>query len=165
MKERGETAIILDNIRSVHNVGSIFRTADCAGVSEIYLCGATPTPVDRFGRQRKDFQKVSLGAEKSVRWQYKKNIADAAGELKARGFFIVSVEQSEDSESFKNFQPKNKTVFIFGHEVNGVSKEALALSDSVVEIPMKGKKESLNVSVCAGIVLFLAGLSSRSNNL
>jgi len=149
-----EIAVLLHNIRSTHNVGSIFRTADGAGVSLMYLSGYTPMPLDRFGRVQKDIAKVALGAEKFIPWEYFKTPAKLIARLKKDGWTIVGVEQDKRSLDYKKFKPKNKTLFIFGNEVEGISKSLLAKCDVVVEIPMSGKKESLNVSVAAGIILF-----------
>lgn len=151
-----ETTLILDNIRSVHNVGSIFRTADAAGAGKIFLCGTTPTPVDRFGRARNDFAKTALGAQKLVKWEYFKDTADAVRLLKDEGFQIISVEQASGSIDYKNLEEGSdlKRAFVFGSETEGVSEEVLRFSDMTVEIPMKGEKESLNVSVTVGIILF-----------
>jgi tRNA G18 (ribose-2'-O)-methylase SpoU len=150
------SALILHNIRSVHNVGSIFRTADAAGISKIILSGYTPGPVDRFGLPRKDFVKVSLGAEKTIPWEQTKTLSAAVSQLKKGGFYIAAVEQDKSSTSLFNFKsPKDKSVaLVLGNEVRGISKQGLALCDEVVEIPMRGKKESLNVSVAAGIAMF-----------
>lgn len=146
--------LILENVRSVYNTASIFRTADAAGVSEIYLCGTTPAPTDRFGRERGDFMKVSLGAEKTLSWSKKENAEDVVKSLRNKGFKIVSVEQNKNSENYKQFQESEDVVYVFGNEVRGVSPEVLSLSDEVIEIPMKGHKESLNVSVAVGVILF-----------
>lgn len=151
--------LILHNIRSVHNVGSIFRTADAAGVERIILSGYCPTPIDRFGRERIDFTKVSLGAEKSVPWQYVKMLAPTLARLKKEGHFLAAIEQDQRSSNLLTFSlPKNtsldKTVLILGNEVRGISKPLLNKCDVILEIPMHGKKESLNVSVTAGIALF-----------
>ncbi len=146
--------IVLPNLRSVYNVGAIFRTAEALGVSKIYLSGTTPTPIDRFGKSRKDFAKSALGAENSVTWEYVKNLAGLIKKLRTQGFEIATVEQSKNSIDYKKFKPKKKVVVIFGNEVKGISKTTLNQSDVVVEIPMRGKKESLNVSVAAGIVFF-----------
>ena len=146
--------IILPDLRSVYNVGAIFRTADCVGTEKIFLSGTTPTPVDRFGKERKDFAKAALGAEKSVSWEYIKNILVALKKLKAEGFEIIAVEQAKNSIDYKKVVPKNKCVVIFGNEVKGLQKSILKYADVVAEIPMRGKKESLNVSVSAGIALF-----------
>ena len=149
-----QTVIVLDNIRSVHNVGSIFRTADAAGVRMIYLCGFTPQPIDRFGRARADFAKVSLGAEKTVKWKHFENITDVLKKLKEKDFTIIAIEQAENSVDYKKVKVSEKTAFVFGNEPSGISKEVLDKCDVVVEISMKGEKESLNVSVSAGIALF-----------
>ncbi len=148
--------LVLHNIRSVHNVGSIFRTADAAGVSKIFLSGYTPLPVDRFGLPRKDFAKVSLGAEHTIPWEQTKTFAQAIKKLKKENCFVVAVEQDKKSVSvFQYKAPANRPVaLVLGNEVRGLSKSALKLCDAIVEIPMHGKKESLNVSVAAGIALF-----------
>lgn len=146
--------LILDNIRSVENVGSIFRTADAFGVEKIYLCGLTPSPVDRFGRNRKDLHKTALGAENFVDWEYDENIENLVNKLKG-SFEIISVEQNGKSVKYKDFkqQKEKPIVLIFGSETEGVNKNVLKISDKIIEIPMKGKKESLNVSVTVGIIL------------
>ena len=146
--------LLIHNIRSVYNVGAIFRTADAIGVSKIYLSGYTPTPIDRFGNPRKDFAKCALGAEKTVSWGYVKSPNKIIEKLRAEKFEIIAVEQSEKSADYKKVKPKKKCLIIFGNEVSGISKSILEKADIVAEIPMRGKKESLNVSVSAGIVLF-----------
>ena len=156
--------IILDNIRSAHNVGSIFRSSDGAGVERIYLIGPTPTPIDRFGRVQPEIVKTSLGANDSIPWEH---IGEVGGEsvqealeliscLKGDGFTVVAVEQASHSVSLYDFEVPEKVVYIMGAEVEGVHQELIDVADVVVEIPMKGMKESLNVSVTAGIVLFKA---------
>ncbi len=149
-----EVVVILHNVRSVYNVGSVFRTSDAIGVSKIYLTGYTPTPLDRFARERKDVAKSALGAQKSVEWEHFKNVSCVFKKLKKKEFEIVAVEQSKKSIDYKEYKPKRKMVFIFGNEVRGVSKQLLSKCDKIIEIPMKGKKESLNVSVSAGVILF-----------
>lgn len=149
-----ELCVILHNIRSVYNVGSIFRTSDAVGVSKIYLTGITPTPVDRLGKQRKDFIKVSLGAEKAVAWEYARSVAALIKKLKKRGFFVVALEQARGSISLFKFKPKFPLVLVVGNEVRGIPPRVLKLCDKIVEIPMRGKKESLNVSVAFGIAVF-----------
>lgn len=149
-----DTRIILHDIRSVQNVGSIFRTADAAGVSNIYLTGYTPAPVDRFGRMRKDFVSVSLGAEKSVAWEQCADPSLVTDRLKKEGFFIVAVEQSEHSTDYKEITLPEKSAIIFGNETGGIPDALLREADSIAEIPMHGTKESLNVSVSLGIALF-----------
>jgi len=146
--------IVLPDLRSVYNVGAIFRTADAIGVSKIFLSGTTPAPIDRFGRSRKDFAKSALGSEKSVAWEYAKNISAVLKKLKAEKFQIIAIEQAKNSIDYKKVAPKDKCVVIFGNEVCGLSKSVLKYADVIAEIPMRGKKESLNVSVSAGIVLF-----------
>ena len=148
------TVVVLDNIRSVHNVGSLFRTCEGAGVSKIYLCGVTPAPKDRFGRDRTDLAKVALGTEDIVSWEEVSDTATAISKLKQEGFVVVAVEQDARSKNFKTFVAKEKTAFVFGEETKGLSKELLDMCDEIVEIPMMGEKESLNVSVSAGIILF-----------
>jgi tRNA G18 (ribose-2'-O)-methylase SpoU len=149
-----EVAILLHNIRSAHNVGSIFRTADAAGVGTLYLSGYTPTPLDRFGRPHKEIAKTALGGEVSVGWKYYKSPASMITSLKKKGWNIVAVEQDARSVDYRSYRIVAPTLFILGNEVRGVSKSLLKRCDSILEIPMKGKKESLNVSVAAGIVLF-----------
>ncbi len=155
MKENEkEVVVVLDNVRSVHNVGAIFRTSDALGISKIFLCGITPSPVDRFGRERSDLHKSALGAENSVKWEYVSSALDCVLHLKSLGYSVVCIEQDKNSIDYKNVIPKNKTVFVFGNEVTGVSKEILLTADEIAEINMSGKKESLNVSVTFGIVMF-----------
>ena len=151
-----KTALVVHNIRSVHNVGSMFRTADGAGISRIILSGYTPTPLDRFNLPRKDFAKVSLGAEHSIPWQHTKTFAGAVALLKKENYFIAAIEQDTHSTPLFDFvPPKNQPLaLVLGNEVRGVSKQSLTLCDAILEIPMKGKKESLNVSVSAGIAMF-----------
>lgn len=149
---------ILHNIRSVHNVGSIFRTAYGAGVEKIYLCGITPAPYDKFGRIRSDFVKVSLGAEKRVAWECRNSTARLIGELRAKGFIIFAVEQSKNSVLYKTIRLSKsdlkRTAVVFGNEVKGISPAILKHADKILEIPMRGRKESLNVSVAFGIIAY-----------
>lgn len=146
--------VILHNIRSAYNVGSIFRTADAAGVTKIYLVGHTPTPIDRFGRKRKDITKVALGAEDTVLWEQVQDIHALIADLKGEKVRVIAVEQSELAQDYRTLSLSRDTAFIFGNEVNGIPPETLTEVDGVVEIPMQGRKESLNVSVTAGIILF-----------
>ena len=146
--------IILHNIRSSHNVGSIFRTADGAGVSKIYLTGYTPSPIDRFGREHKEIQKTSLGATQTVPYEVKEDIFSILGKLKKEGRQVVAVEQTRKSSDYRKFETKKDVVFVFGNEITGVEKEVLEKIDTHIEIPMLGEKESLNISVCAGVILF-----------
>ena len=149
-----EIAVLLHNVRSAHNVGSIFRTADAAGVSKIYLTGHTCAPLDRFGRIRKEIAKTALGAEKYVSWEHHASPTRLISRLKKEGWDIVGIEQDAHARDYRVFKIKNRTVFVFGNEVRGLSKDLRKKCDALVEIPMHGKKESLNVSVVAGIVLF-----------
>jgi 23S rRNA (guanosine2251-2'-O)-methyltransferase len=146
--------LILHDIRSAYNVGSIFRTADGAGVSKIYLTGYTPEPKDKFGRWRNDISKVALGAEKNIPWGKYTNIEILIEDLKKEGLKVIAVEQDSRSKDFNKFKKSESTVFILGNETEGISKDILKQADEILEIRMKGKKESLNVSVVAGIVLF-----------
>lgn len=140
--------VICDNIRSLYNVGSIFRTGDALGVSEIWLCGITGTP------KQKGLQKVALGAENSVPWEYCSNAWRVAEKLKKQGFQIVALELTNRSLDVKMFKPKRKVALIVGNEVSGVSSALLKRSDAIIHIPMKGMKESLNVSVAFGIAAY-----------
>lgn len=151
-----KVVVVLDNLRSVYNVGSIFRTANALGIERIYLCGTTPTPHDKFGIERKDFAKVALGAEKGVAWEYIESSIDCIKKLKREGYYIISFEQAENSVDYKevNINGKEKVVFVFGAEVIGVTKEVLAESDVIAEIPMLGTKESLNVTIAFGVAMY-----------
>lgn len=146
--------LLLHDIRSTYNVGSIFRTADAAGITKIYLSGFTPTPEDRFGRPRKDIAKTALGAEKNISWE---QIADSKKlilKLKKENFLIIALEQDKNSVDYKKIRIKKPTLVILGNEPSGISKSILKMADLIAEIPMKGNKESLNVSVAAGIFFF-----------
>ncbi len=149
-----EIYLILHNIRSQYNVGSIFRTADAAGVKKIFLTGYTPAPLDKFGRQRKEVGKTALGAEKTVAWEARRNIGSLIKTLKKDGIQILAVEQDKKSISYKKFKPRGDFALILGNEVSGLPKVVLSRCDKILEIPMNGVKESLNVSVSAGIVIF-----------
>ena len=184
--------LILHNIRSAYNVGSIFRTADAAGVLKIYLTGFTPTPIDRFGRKRKDIQKSALGAEDTVAWEHTNRPGILIDKLKKEGVYIVGVEQSPEAVDYKTLTPlstpprsrltyfsaekllfsrrrtakclargvssmrflNSSRAYLFGNEIKGLSPQLLKKCTVVAEIPMHGKKESLNVAVAAGIILF-----------
>ncbi len=145
--------LVIENVRSVFNVASLFRTADGAGVENILLVGYTPAPIDRFGRARKDFAKVSLGAEKNIPWESFPDIEKAIEKLKKEGFICAALEQSKGSVHYLS-APKGDVALVVGNEVEGVSKEALKMADVLLEIPMRGKKESLNVEVAGAIALF-----------
>ena len=148
--------LLLDNIRSTHNVGSIFRTAETLGISHIYCGGTTPTPIDRFGRKRADIAKVSLGGEELVPWEQigSAGMVELISKLKKEGFQIISIEQDPTSVDYKKVKVAGKALVIVGNEVGGVAQEILDLSDVIAEIPLQGKKESLNVSVALGIALY-----------
>ncbi len=151
-KEADKTPIIvvLDNVRSLNNVGSVFRTADAFLIEKIYLCGITATPPN------KEIHKTALGATDSVEWQYIADTLEVVKQLKNEGVRIVSVEQAEYSTMLQDFTPVKDTKYavIFGNEVKGVAQEVVSASDEVIEIPQYGTKHSLNVSVSAGIVLW-----------
>ena len=149
-----EVAVLLPDIRSAHNVGAIFRTADAAGLKKIYLSGYTPTPVDRFGRMSKEIGKTALGGELSIEWDYQESADTIISKLKADGWQIVGVEQDSRSIDYRTFEAAGKILIIMGNEVEGISKDLLDQCDVIIEIPMRGIKESLNVSVATGIVLF-----------
>lgn len=146
--------LILHNIRSVHNTASIFRTADGAGVKKIFLTGYTPSPIDEFGKIRNDFKKISLGAEKTVKWEYVKNINKVIDYLKNRGVSIISLEQHPNAINYKKLKPKFPMTLIVGNEIRGIPQNILNKCDAIIEIPMRGKKESLNVSVATGIAIY-----------
>lgn len=146
--------LILPDIRSAENVGAIFRTADAVGMDKIYLVGITPAPVDRFGRDRNDIAKSALGAEKSVEWEQRENLVELINELKEKNFKIIALEQDEKSIDYKNVEVGEKNVFILGTETTGLTKDILDMCDVIAEIPMKGEKESLNVSVAFGVAIF-----------
>lgn len=142
--------IILENIRSMHNVGSVFRTADAFLAEAIILCGYTPVPPHR------DIHKTALGATETVNWMHYENVSEALSELKANGYRVYAIEQTTGSIPLNHFQydPQSPVAIILGNEVEGVSDAALALCDGCVEIPQQGMKHSLNVSIAASIVLW-----------
>lgn len=146
--------LILHNIRSVENVGAMFRTADAAGIDKIYLTGYTPAPLDRFGRKRKDLAKSALGAEEFVPWEYKKTVMPLLVKFKKERFNIIALEQDKKSIDYKKVKLKSNNAFLAGTEVNGIPKNILKKCDVIAEIPMQGRKESLNVSVSLGVFLF-----------
>ena len=157
-------AVLLHNVRSTHNVGSIFRTADGAGAQKIYLTGYTPAPLDRFGRIQKDIARTALGAEKTLQWEQCPSPSSVIMKLKKEGWAIIGIEQDKRAIDYRKFsagggsssggKPRKPTLFIFGNEVRGIPPTLRAKCDELIEIPMHGRKESLNVSVVAGIILF-----------
>ncbi|HYC83440.1 MAG TPA: TrmH family RNA methyltransferase [Candidatus Paceibacterota bacterium] len=151
--------LILHNIRSAHNVGSIFRTADAAGVAKVFISGYTPQPIDRFGRPVGEIAKTALGAEQTVPWEYQESVSKIITSLRKQSVEIIALEQDAKSVDYKKYKPAGSFALLLGNEVEGVEKKLLKRSDAIVEIPMAGEKESLNVSVAAGIALFrLLGL-------
>lgn len=154
VNENKKNILILDNVRSVLNVGSLFRTADAAGIFKIYLTGVTPTPLDRFGRERKDMAKTALGAEKNIEWEYVLNGLELIKKLKSDGYFTIAIEQDERSIDYKDVKSSFPCAFVLGSETDGLPKNILNEVDEIAEIKMFGKKESLNVGVAGGIVIF-----------
>lgn len=143
--------LILDDIRSLNNIGSFFRTADAFNVEKIYLCGITAQP------PHKEIHKTALGATESIEWEHRSSIVDLIAELKEQNTLIASIEQTKNTVLLHEIEekiPPRKIALIFGNEVDGVNQEAINLSDYVIEIPQFGTKHSLNVSVCAGVVLW-----------
>jgi tRNA G18 (ribose-2'-O)-methylase SpoU len=142
--------VILNDIRSLNNIGSFFRTADAFNVEKIYLCGITAQPPHR------DIQKTALGATETINWEYQRSIVDLVKELKKEGVIVCSIEQAEKTTHLQNIHSLEGSSFalVFGNEVNGVDQEVIDLSDHIIEIPQFGTKHSLNVSVCAGVVLW-----------
>lgn len=143
-------AIILDNVRSQNNVGSVFRTSDAFRIEKIYLCGITSTPDNR------EVHKTALGAEDAVEWEYVKDTLEAVRRLKAEGYRVFTIEQAENSTSLEHFTPdfSEKYALIFGNEVKGVQQDAIDLADGCIEIPQFGTKHSFNIAVTVGIVLW-----------
>ena len=140
--------VVLDNVRSLSNVGSVFRSADAFRIGELFLCGITACPPHR------EIHKTALGADETVPWRYFESTVDACKELKAMGYRIFAVEQVEGSVMLQDYKAEPNTAFILGNEVDGVSEEALSFCDAALEIPQEGTKHSLNVSVCSGILMW-----------
>ncbi len=148
--EKIPVIVLLDSIRSMNNVGAVFRTADAFIIEKVVLCGITPQPPHR------EIHKAALGATESVDWYYEKDVTDALQKLKSEGYKILAIEQTTGSIALNEqiISKEEKYVVIMGNEVDGVSDEALALCDGFIEIPQLGTKHSLNVSVCAGIIMW-----------
>ena len=142
--------VVLDNVRSALNVGSVFRSCDAFGVEELVLCGITATPPSR------EVHKTALGAELTVPFRHMESTLDAVAALKAEGYQVWAVEQAENSVWLQHFKIEGKVAFVLGNEVDGVAAEVLAVCDGAVEIEQYGSKKSLNVSVAAGVVLWAA---------
>ncbi len=149
-KKKVPIIIVLDNVRSAHNVGSIFRTSDAFLIEKIMLCGICPIP------PKNEIRKTALGATESVEWEYFNDSADCIKELKEKEYTIIGIEQADNATNLNNYSIKKsqKIALVFGNEVNGVSDEIIQQSDDVVEIPQHGTKHSFNVSVSVGIVLW-----------
>lgn len=147
--EKIPVVVVLENIRSAYNVGSVFRTADAFLLEAIYICGYTAYP------PHKEIKKTALGAEDTVHWKHFKQITEAIAQLRQEGYKVYSVEQAENSIALNQFQTgKEKIAVIFGNEVTGVEQSTIALTDGCIEIPQLGMKHSLNISVAAGVVLW-----------
>jgi len=148
--EKSPFVIVLDNVRSMSNVGSVFRSADAFLAESIYLCGITGVP------PHPEIRKTALGATESVAWKYFKKTIEAITELKSEGYRIIGIEQADGAISLNDFLPEKdiKYALVFGHEVNGVDQEIINICDHVIEIPQFGTKHSLNIAVSAGIVLW-----------
>lgn len=148
--EKTPLTVILDNVRSQNNIGSVFRTSDAFRVKEIILCGITSTPPNT------EIHKTALGAENSVKWRYFEDTLTAVNELKNNGYIIYSIEQTQNSVNLETLQIDKSTEYavILGHEVHGVQQDVVNISDACIEIPQYGTKHSLNVSVTAGIVIW-----------
>jgi len=146
--EKNKIIIVLDNVRSLHNVGSVFRTADAFLIEEIFLCGVTGTPPN------KEMEKTALGATDSVKWKHFKSTFEAINALKEKSYRIYAVEQAEKSIPLNKFYAEEKMALVFGNEVYGVEQEIVDVCDSVIEIPQLGTKHSLNIAVSVGVVLW-----------
>jgi tRNA G18 (ribose-2'-O)-methylase SpoU len=153
--------VILNNVRSALNVGSIFRTSSGIGIDKIYLCGITPIPFETSSKyagqnkKRKDFVKTSLGAEDEIAWEYRENILELVEEMKKQNFEIIALEQNEESMDYKSIKiEKENVAIVVGSETDGIQKEVLEMSDKIVEIPMLGLKESLNVTIAYAILVY-----------
>lgn len=149
-QEKFPIIVILDNIRSLNNIGSFFRTSDAFNIEKIYLCGITATPPHR------DIQKTALGATETIAWEYVESTVELVQKLKREGVSIVSIEQAETTTLLQHIPSLsyNKIALVFGNEVDGVDQKIINQSDHIIEIPQFGTKHSLNVSVCAGVVLW-----------
>ena len=160
-----DCVLVLDTIRSAHNTGSMFRTADGAGVSRIILTGYTPAPIDTSGHARKDIAKVALGAEVAIPWTQMESPMEAAKQLKQEGYTILALEKTPGATSLFAYEAPEKFALFVGNEVEGIPEEVLQASDAVLEIPMGGMKESLNVSFAAGVALYhLCKVKGNSGN-
>lgn len=148
--QKTQLIVILDNIRSLNNIGSVFRTADAFRIQHVYLCGITAKP------PHKDIQKTALGSTDSVSWSYAEQTIDVIKDLQSEGVEVIAIEQADKSTFLQDFEAKNDSTYavVFGHEVKGVSQEVMSQCDSVIEIPQLGTKHSLNISVSCGVVIW-----------
>lgn len=142
---------MLVDVRSAHNVGAMFRTADCAGITKLYLAGYTPSPNDEFDRARADVQKTALGATESVAWEMCTDALAKLRELKTEGAQIIALEATTNSVDYRQVLLGEHVVFVVGNEVEGLSEEILKIADAVVSIPLRGSKESLNVAAAFAV--------------
>lgn len=154
MKSIPKNILVLCDIRSAQNVGSLFRTADAAGIELIYLVGITPTPIDKYGRPLGSLIKTALGAEQSVPWNYAVDLEPVLEQLHKEGYTTIAIEQAAAAVDYTTVHITGNAVFILGNEVDGLPKGVLNQVDVIAEIPMHGEKESLNVAVAGGIALF-----------
>ncbi|MDG1778267.1 MAG: RNA methyltransferase [Flavobacteriaceae bacterium] len=148
--EKTPLIVVLDNVRSLNNIGSVFRSADAFRIAHIYLCGITATP------PHKDIQKTALGSTDAVDWSYAEHTLDVVKNLQEQNIKVMAIEQAENAIMLQDFTPQNKTIHavVFGHEVKGVAQEVINRCDGVIEIPQFGTKHSLNISVSCGVVLW-----------
>jgi tRNA G18 (ribose-2'-O)-methylase SpoU len=146
--------VLLHNIRSAHNVGAMFRTADALGVTHVYISGYSPCPIDRFGRPVKEIAKTALGAELTIPWNYHEDPNEVITQLKREEFIVIGIEQDTRAVDYKTYTPTDKTLLLVGSEVEGLAPELRQICDVLLEIPMRGMKESLNVSAAFAVVLF-----------
>ena len=156
--KKSNIIVVLDNVRSLNNIGSIFRTSDAFLIEKIYLCGITATP------PHKDIHKTALGATETVDWEYMENCMEVVEKLQKKGVQVVAIEQAENAVFLNDFHPNDNTTyaFIFGNEVRGVSQKVVNQCDMVVEIPQYGTKHSLNIAVSTGVVLWDAFSKMKS---
>jgi tRNA G18 (ribose-2'-O)-methylase SpoU len=153
MKETGRFRILAHDIRSAHNIGSMLRTSDAFGVERFHISGFSPAPLDRFERPVKEIAKTALGAESSVPWERDPDPLSVIAALREEGFVIVGLEQDDRAVDYRDFVPSGPILLLVGSEVEGLSAELRGVCDVLIEIPMLGTKESLNVSVAFGIAL------------
>lgn len=156
-QEKAPVCVVLDNVRSMHNVGAVLRSSDAFGVEKVWMCGITPKPPHR------EIRKTAIGAEDSVDWEAHPDAHQLCLQLKEAGYQILAVEQTDESHKLSDFRPSygQKYALVMGHEVNGVSEEVIQLCDHAIEIPQFGTKHSLNISVATGIVLYKMVVEGR----